>query len=104
MRSINDYKEILSIPPLSEREWNYLFLVGERVKIIPKAFDCQYTQLNPQLKGKIGVVKRYWVDICCIHGTSYLCSVEFDLESIDILAMSLYTNKKFYERSIRSKI
>jgi uncharacterized protein YutD len=56
------------------------------------------------LNGKIGVVKDYSTEICSIYGCSYICSVEFDTETITILAANLYRNKRFYDRNIRSKI
>jgi hypothetical protein len=104
MRSIGKYVDELYIPPLSEREWGYLFLVGERVKIIPEVFNEMFNDLNPELNGKIGVVKDYSTEICSIYGCSYICSVEFDTETITILAANLYRNKRFYDRNIRSKI
>lgn len=105
MRSIDKYVNELHIPPLSEREWNYLFLIGERVKIIPEVFNQTFNgDLNPELNGKIGVVKDCSWDICGIYGCSHIHSVEFDTETITILAANLYRNKRFYERNIRGKI
>lgn len=102
MRSIAKYSEIKDIPPLSEREWNYYFNVGDRVKIIPEmtrnwiySDSSFFESIDEDMKNGIGVVINCWSDLHCSYGSSYVCDVDFDGKQIRLLSMFFYTSKKF---------
>lgn len=108
MRNILRYKENKDIPPLNKREWNYYFLEGERVKIIPEMYESSnlsdptsYSYIDSDLVNKVGVVKRCWCELhSWAYGSSYLCDVEYDSKTITLLSMFFYTSKKFYNIDI----
>jgi len=96
MRSINLYTEMKDIPPYDERQWDYYFSVGERVKLIPK-LSVEWMDVDIiTLEDEIGVVTRCWSDLICNYGSSYVCDVQYKTKKITLLTMFFYTSKKFY--------
>jgi hypothetical protein len=102
MRTVERYLDLKGVPPITERVWGYFFLPGEKVKIVPD-FNFNDVSSHPiidsRFKGKIGIITYCFTDICCIHGSSYVCDVNFGGDEIRIMAMFLYTNKKFYDEN-----
>lgn len=102
MRTLDEFNNERIIPPMSEREWNYYFNVGDRVKLIPEmiknhinnpfSFNC----IDKSLIDKIGVVISC---DCELHsfgqGSIYVCSVDFDGHIVNLLCMYFYRSLKF---------
>jgi hypothetical protein len=106
MRTIAEFNNGKDIPPLSEREWNYSFGVGERVKLIPEMFKnhindpydpFQFINIDSSYLDKIGVITDCYPDIHCNLGTSYMCLVDFDGVEKKLMSIFLYTSLKFYK-------
>lgn len=108
MRTITNFTNDRGIPPLSEREWNYSFEVGERVKLIPEMvkniindpflYSRNIISLSSSDKiNKIGVIKNCYPEIHCNFGTSYMCVVDFDGLEVTLMSSLLYTSLKFYK-------
>jgi hypothetical protein len=106
MRTIINFTNDRSIPPMSEREWNYSFAAGERVKLIPEMvknhindpYDpFQFINIDLSYLDKIGVITDCYPDLHCNLGTSYMCLVDFEGEIISLLSMYFYTSLKFYK-------
>ena len=106
MRTITNFTISKEIPPLSEREWNYSFEVGERVKLIPEMvkniinnpYDTfQFINIDMSFIDKIGVITDCYPDLHCNFGTSYMCVVDFDGLEVTLMSSLLYTSLKFYK-------
>jgi hypothetical protein len=103
MRTITNFTNSKEIPPLSEREWNYSFEVGERVKIIPEMIKnhtddpFSFYYIDKSLIDKIGIVISCHCDLQAFEGGSYVCKVDFEGEIISLMSMYFYTSLKFYK-------
>jgi hypothetical protein len=103
MRTIINFTNDRSIPPMSEREWNYSFAAGERVKLIPEMVKnminepFSFSHINPSYLDKIGVITDCYPDLHCNLGTSYMCLVDFDGVEKKLMSLFLYTSLKFYK-------
>jgi hypothetical protein len=106
MRTIINFTNDRGIPPMSEREWNYSFEVGERVKLIPEMFKnhindpydpFQFINIDSSYLDKIGVITDCYPDIHGNLGTSYMCLVDFDGVEKKLMSLFLYTSLKFYK-------
>ena len=106
MRTIAKFNNDRDIPPMSEREWNYSFEVGERVKLIPEMvknmindpYDpFQFINIDSSYLDKIGVITDCYPDLHCNLGTSYMCLVDFDGVEKKLMSLFLYTSLKFYK-------
>ena len=104
MRSITNFTNSKEIPPMSEREWNYSFEVGERVKLIPEMVNLNNNEgyfyeigINKSLIDRVGIIKNCYPDLHCHYGTSFMCLVDFDGVEIKLMSMFLYTSLKFYK-------
>jgi hypothetical protein len=106
MRTITNFTNDRGIPPLSEREWNYSFEVGERVKLIPEMVKniiidpynpFQFINIDMSFIDKIGVITDCYPDLHCNLGVSYMCLVDFDGVEKKLMSSLLYTSLKFYK-------
>lgn len=104
MRTITKFNNDRDIPPLSEREWNYSFEVGERVKLIPEMVKnnnyhpFSFNYIDESLIDKIGIVISCHCDLHAFgQGSSYVCKVDFEGEIISHMCMYFYTSLKFYK-------
>lgn len=103
MRTIAKFNNDKDIPPLSEREWNYSFEVGERVKLIPEMVKnfmnnpFSFTHIDPSYLDVIGVIMDCYPDLHCNLGTSYICLVNFNGVEKKFMSHFLYTSSKFYK-------
>jgi hypothetical protein len=106
MRTIINFTNDRGIPPMSEREWNYSFEVGERVKLIPEMVKnmindpygpFQFINIDLSYLDKIGVITDCYPDLHCNLGTSYICLVDFDGVGKKLMSLFLYTSLKFYK-------
>lgn len=98
MRGILEYNLNKRIPSSEEREWNYLFLINERVRLIP--WVDIYWLLNPlkysdsdinTIKNSNGIVINQYVDICCSMGCSYITVVSFNGLVLSLSSYCLYS-------------
>jgi hypothetical protein len=104
MRTITNFTNGKEIPPMGEREWNYSFGVGERVKLIPEMVNLNNNEgyfyeinINESLIDRVGIIKNCYPDLHCDYGTSFMCLVDFDGVEIKLMSMFLYTSLKFYK-------
>jgi hypothetical protein len=79
MRTLVEFNVVKDIPPISEREWNYCFLVGERVKLIPEMVKNHtnnpffFNYIDESLIDKIGIVISCHCDLHAFgRGSSYI--------------------------------